>query len=62
MFKKLLGFIAIILPFTSEIGKKKRMEKQVKKLNSSVTELEKELEKFYGKKFDLQKYEPSDFD
>ena len=44
--KKLLGLIAIILPFTSAIGRKKRMEKQVKKLNSSVTKLEKELEKY----------------
>jgi len=46
MFKKLLGLIAIILPFTSAIGSKKRMEEQVKKLNSSVTKLEKELEKY----------------
>ena len=46
MFKKLLVLIAIILPFTSEIGRKKRMEKQVKKLNSSVTKLGKELEKY----------------
>ena len=38
------------------------MKKHVGKLNLSVTELEKELEKFYGKEFDLDKFTISDFD
>ena len=40
----------------------KKMKKHVGKLNLSVTELEKELEKFYGKEFDLDKFTISDFD